>query len=101
MRFMLLDFWYPLAFSGELRRRPRRVEALGRQFVVWRTGTGRVAVLSDLSIELQAAYRRRRRELIAAGWPTTGAPEDAGPIRVIGSPARRDPALNRAWVDRT
>jgi phenylpropionate dioxygenase-like ring-hydroxylating dioxygenase large terminal subunit len=49
---------------------------------------------------LQVAYRRRRRELIAAGWPTAGEPEAAGPVAVIGSPARRDPALARAWVHR-
>lgn len=49
---------------------------------------------------LQIAYRRRRRELIASGWPTAGRPEANGPVAVIGSPARRDPALARAWVHR-
>jgi phenylpropionate dioxygenase-like ring-hydroxylating dioxygenase large terminal subunit len=49
---------------------------------------------------LQVSYRRRRRELIASGWPTAGDPEAAGPVAVIGSPARRDPALARAWVHR-
>ncbi len=49
---------------------------------------------------LQLAYRRRRRELIESGWPTVGRPEDAGPVRVVGSPARRHPDLNRAWVHR-
>jgi phenylpropionate dioxygenase-like ring-hydroxylating dioxygenase large terminal subunit len=49
---------------------------------------------------LQVAYRRRRRELIAGGWPTAGEPQAAGPVEVIGSPARRDPSLVRAWVHR-
>jgi phenylpropionate dioxygenase-like ring-hydroxylating dioxygenase large terminal subunit len=47
---------------------------------------------------LQLSYRRRRRELIARGWPTTGDPAAVGPAAVIASPARRDPALARAWV---
>jgi phenylpropionate dioxygenase-like ring-hydroxylating dioxygenase large terminal subunit len=50
---------------------------------------------------LQVAYRRRRRELVVGGWPTVGAPADAGPVAVIGSPARREPALARAWVHRS
>jgi hypothetical protein len=49
---------------------------------------------------LQVTYRRRRRELIAAGWPSVGSPEIIGAREVIGSPARRDPALARAWVHR-
>jgi phenylpropionate dioxygenase-like ring-hydroxylating dioxygenase large terminal subunit len=49
---------------------------------------------------LQVAYRRRRRELISAGWPTTGTPATTGPARTIPSPARRDPALTRAWIHR-
>ncbi len=52
-------------------------------------------VRSDL---LQLSYRRRRRELIAQGWPTAGDPAAVGPASVIASPARRDPALIRAWV---
>jgi phenylpropionate dioxygenase-like ring-hydroxylating dioxygenase large terminal subunit len=47
---------------------------------------------------LQVAYRRRRRELLAGGRPAVGDPAAAGPVRVIGSPARRDAALTRAWV---
>jgi phenylpropionate dioxygenase-like ring-hydroxylating dioxygenase large terminal subunit len=50
---------------------------------------------------LQVSYRRRRRELIDSGWPTTGAPEESGPAAVIGSPARRNTALARAWVHRS
>lgn len=50
---------------------------------------------------LQVSYRRRRRELIASGWPTAGAPDTAGAAAVIGSPARRDPSSARAWVHRT
>jgi phenylpropionate dioxygenase-like ring-hydroxylating dioxygenase large terminal subunit len=49
---------------------------------------------------LQVSYRRRRRELIASGWPTAGDPASTGPAEVIGSPARRDPALARRWVHR-
>ena len=47
---------------------------------------------------LQVSYRRRRRELLDGGWPAVGDPAAAGPVRVIGSPARRDAALARAWV---
>lgn len=47
---MLLDFWYPITFSTDLGRTPRRVTALGRRLVVWRTRTGRVGVLSDLCV---------------------------------------------------
>ncbi len=57
---MLLDFWYPVSFSPELGRRPRRVTALGRELVVWRTRTGRISVLSDLCVHRGGALSQGR-----------------------------------------
>ena len=39
--------WFPVAWSRDLRRRPRRVTLLDRQFVVFRTRRGTPAVLEN------------------------------------------------------
>ncbi|HSK61232.1 MAG TPA: aromatic ring-hydroxylating dioxygenase subunit alpha [Actinomycetospora sp.] len=47
---MLLEFWYPLAFSTAVRDRPTRVDALGRRLVLWRARSGSVSALSDVCV---------------------------------------------------
>lgn len=47
---MLKNFWWPLAFSTEVSRRPIRVTALQEEFVLYRLPDGRANVLSDLCV---------------------------------------------------
>lgn len=96
---MLLDFWYPVSFSSGLGRRPRRVTALGRDLVVWRTRTGRISVLSDLCVHRGGALSQGRvdGERIACpyhGWQYrtdgTCALIPAQPQRTVPPKARVD-----------
>lgn len=51
---MLRRYWWPIAFSDELKgKRPKKVRLLGEDFVVFRDGSGRVGML-----EPQCAHRR-------------------------------------------
>jgi len=79
-----------------LREDRRVVEALRPELLPFDL-SDELHVRSDA---LQVAYRRRRRELIASGWPVVGDPVGQGPARVLPSPARRDTGLARAWVHR-
>lgn len=47
---MLKNFWWPLAFSSEVSRKPIRVTALQEEFVAYRLPDGRANVLSDLCV---------------------------------------------------
>jgi phenylpropionate dioxygenase-like ring-hydroxylating dioxygenase large terminal subunit len=94
---MLLNFWYPLAFSSELRRAPRRVTALGRQLVVWRTRTGRVGVLSDLCVHRGGALSSGKVDGEEITCPYHGwAYSTAGScLRIPAQPQRSVPAKAR------
>jgi nitrite reductase/ring-hydroxylating ferredoxin subunit len=99
MSYMLLDFWYPLAFSSDLRRAPRRVTALGRQLVVWRTRTGRVGVLSDLCVHRGGALSSGTVDGEAITCPYHGWAyrTDGSCARIPAQPQRAIPP--RARVD--
>lgn len=47
---MLKNFWWPLAFGGEVTDKPIRVTALQQEFVLYRLPDGRANVLSDLCV---------------------------------------------------
>ncbi|BCX02914.1 MAG: hypothetical protein KatS3mg053_0852 [Candidatus Roseilinea sp.] len=47
---MLKNFWWPLAFSAEVSRKPIRVTALQEEFVLYSLPDGRANVLSDLCV---------------------------------------------------
>lgn len=47
---MLKNFWWPLEFSTEITNSPKRVTALGQEFVIYRTPDGKPQVLSDLCV---------------------------------------------------
>lgn len=47
---MLKNFWWPLDFSPEVTLKPKRVSALGQEFVLYRTSDGVAHVLSDLCV---------------------------------------------------
>lgn len=47
---MLRNFWYAVAFADRVTTRPRRVTVLDQQFVLYRTGGGAAALLSDLCV---------------------------------------------------
>jgi phenylpropionate dioxygenase-like ring-hydroxylating dioxygenase large terminal subunit len=47
---MLKNFWWPLDFSPEVTTKPKRVSALGQEFVLYRTSDGAAHVMSDLCV---------------------------------------------------
>lgn len=96
-RTPLVDPAFRLANLRVLREDRRVVENLRPELLPYRMGD-ELHVRADA---LQVAFRRRRKELIDSGWPTLGSPQDTGARTVIGSPARREPALSRAWVHRS
>lgn len=106
---MLRNFFTGRWADGDARRRTMRIF---RQDQVVVENQRPELLPYDLSEELhvrsdahQVAYRRRRRELLEAGWGIENdqIPSDAPSTTatVIPSPARREvPELARAWVHR-
>jgi phenylpropionate dioxygenase-like ring-hydroxylating dioxygenase large terminal subunit len=47
---MFKNFWWPLDFSPEVTTKPKRVTALGQEFVLFRTSDGAAHVMSDLCV---------------------------------------------------
>ncbi len=47
---MFKNFWWPLEFSPEVSAKPKRLTALGQEFVVFRTSDGKAHVMSDLCV---------------------------------------------------
>lgn len=47
---MFKNFWWPLDFSVQVSRKPKRVTALGQEFVLFRTSDGAAHVMSDLCV---------------------------------------------------
>lgn len=47
---MFKNFWWPLEFSKDATTKPKRIRALGQDFVVYRTNSGKAQVMSDLCI---------------------------------------------------
>ncbi len=94
---MLLDFWYPLAFTDTVTRTPRRVTALGRELVVWRTRSGRISVLSDLCVHRGGALSAGRvnGETITCPYHGWGYGADGACTRIPAQPRRAIPAKAR------
>jgi nitrite reductase/ring-hydroxylating ferredoxin subunit len=79
---MLLDFWYPVAFSPSAPR-PASGHRARPELVVWRTRSGRIGVLSDLCVHRGGALSDGRAE----GEEIT-CPYHGWAYRVDGSCAR-------------
>lgn len=47
---MLKNFWWPLDFTPDVTTKPKRVTALGQEFVLFRTSDGVAQVMSDLCV---------------------------------------------------
>jgi len=47
---MFKNFWWPLEFSHEVTRQPKRLMALGQNFVLYRTLAGAPVVMSDVCV---------------------------------------------------
>jgi phenylpropionate dioxygenase-like ring-hydroxylating dioxygenase large terminal subunit len=47
---MLKNFWWPLDFSPEVSSKPKRITALGQEFVLYRKTDGTPVVMSDLCV---------------------------------------------------
>ncbi len=47
---MFKNFWWPLEFTPEVTAKPKRVTALGQEFVLFRTADGQPHVMSDLCV---------------------------------------------------
>jgi phenylpropionate dioxygenase-like ring-hydroxylating dioxygenase large terminal subunit len=61
---MIKNFWWPLDFSPEVTGKPKRVTALGQEFVLFRTPDGRAQVMSDLCVHRGGA--------LSDGWLEDG-----------------------------
>jgi phenylpropionate dioxygenase-like ring-hydroxylating dioxygenase large terminal subunit len=57
---MLKNFWWPLEFSHEITNKPKRITALGQEFVIYRTPDGVAQTLSDLCVHRGGA--------LSEGW---------------------------------
>lgn len=47
---MFKNFWWPLDFTPEVTTKPKRITALGQEFVLFRTSDGVAHVMSDLCV---------------------------------------------------
>lgn len=97
---MFKNFWWPLEFSHEVTIKPKRMKALGQDFVLYRTADNRAHVMSDLCIHRGAA--------LSGGWvegncivcPYHGWQYDANG-QCVKIPANQpgDPISKKARVD--
>jgi phenylpropionate dioxygenase-like ring-hydroxylating dioxygenase large terminal subunit len=59
------DFWYPVAYCGEVGDQPRRVTVLGDDYVLWRDTAGALGAAVD-----ECPHRASR---LSTGWVEDGA----------------------------